>query len=67
MRSVLALGLLLALCASASAAKVHHSKPRHVTIRPSQGVNPYFMVPHWTQPSPYDTPNDPYKYGGGAA
>ena len=38
MRSVLALGLLITLCASASAATVHHSKPRHAIVRPSQGV-----------------------------
>jgi hypothetical protein len=37
MRSVLALGLLITLCASANAATVHHSKPRHVIVRPSQG------------------------------
>ena len=42
MRSVLAFGLLIALCASANAARVHHSKPRHVTVRPSQGVDPRF-------------------------
>ncbi len=52
MRSVLALGLLITLCASASAATVHHSKPRHVIVRPSQGVTPApgarFAVPGWT-------------------
>ncbi len=37
-RSVLALGLLVALCASANAATVHRAKPRHVIVRPSQGV-----------------------------
>jgi len=42
MRSVLAFGLLIALCASAYAARVHHSKPRHVTVRTSQGVDPRF-------------------------
>ena len=36
MRSVIALGLLVALCTSASAAKVHHSKARDAIVR-SQG------------------------------
>ena len=37
MRSALALGLLITLCASANAATVHHSRTRHdVTIQPSQ-------------------------------
>ena len=51
MRSVLALGLLITLCASASAATVHHSKPRHAIVRPSQGVTApgaRFAVPGWT-------------------
>jgi hypothetical protein len=57
MRSVLALGLLIALCASANAATVHRSKARtvhlrtrqHVFVRPSQGVTaPRFAVPGWT-------------------
>ena len=50
MRSVLALGLLIALC-SANAAKVHHSESRHVIVRPSQGVTApgaRFAVPGWT-------------------
>ena len=33
MRVVLALGLLLALCASADAARAHHAGSRHVIIR----------------------------------
>jgi len=43
-RSVLALGLLIALCASADAATAHRSKPRHVIVRPSQGV---VVPPGW--------------------
>ena len=65
MRSVLALGLLIALCTSANAARVHHSKPRHVIVRHSQGVTPRFVV----APAKYDdTPsyNDPSEFGGGA-
>jgi hypothetical protein len=39
MRCVLALSLLIGLCAPASAATVHHSRSRHhVIIRPNQDV-----------------------------
>jgi len=62
MRSVLAFGLLIALCASANAARVHHSKPRHVTVRPSQGVDPHFPPVLQDQTPSYD---DPSKFGGG--
>jgi hypothetical protein len=64
MRSFLALGLLITLCTSASAATVHHS--RHVIVRPSQGWA--YAAPR--PPVDYDdTPsyNDPSKFGGGAA
>jgi hypothetical protein len=71
MRSFLALGLLITLCASASAATVHHSEPRHVIVRPSQG----YADPGWAYAAPRppvhydDTPsyNDPSKFGGGTA
>jgi hypothetical protein len=51
MRSVLALGLLITLCASADAATVHHSKPpahahQRVTVRPSTPAS--FAIPGWT-------------------
>ena len=69
MRSFLALGLLITLCASASAATMHHS--RHVIVRSSQG----YAVPGWAYAAPqplihYDeTPSydDPSKFGGGTA
>ena len=51
MRSILALGLLISLCASANAETVHRSKPRHVIVGPSQGVTApaaRFAVPGWT-------------------
>lgn len=57
MRSVLALGLLIALCGSADAAPVHRSKPRpHVIVSPGQIVSPSqsvtapgrFAVPSWS-------------------
>jgi hypothetical protein len=39
MRSALALGLLITLCASANAAMVHQFRARrHITIQPSQGT-----------------------------
>lgn len=62
MRSVLALGLLIALCTSADAARVHHSKPRHVIVRPSPVVDPRFPPVLQDQTPSYD---DPSKFGGG--
>jgi hypothetical protein len=65
MRTFLALGLLITLCASASAATLHH--PRyHVIVHPDLG---------WAYAAPRpavhydDTPsyNDPSKWGGSAA
>jgi hypothetical protein len=71
MRSVLALGLLIALCASASAATVHHSKLRHVIVRPNQGFAAGHAFSSWAYAPPPrvhydDTPsyNDPSKFGG---
>jgi hypothetical protein len=69
MRSLLALGLLITLCASASAATMHHS--RHVIVRPSQG----YAVPGWAYAAPRlpihydDSPSydDPSKFGGDVA
>ena len=51
MRSVLALGLLIALCASANAAKVHQSKPHAGHVRPAQpvAVPRGYAVPGWTE------------------
>ena len=58
MRSVLALGLLVTLSASADAAAAHRSKPptvhlrtpQNVIVRPSEGVTAAarFAVPGWT-------------------
>jgi DNA-binding transcriptional LysR family regulator len=72
MRSVLALGLLIALCASANAARVHHFKPRHVIVRPRQGLPLGSAIPGWAYAPPRppvhydDTPSydDPSKFGG---
>ena len=51
MRSVLALGFLIALCASANAAKVHHAKPQAGYLRPAQpvAVPKGYAVPGWTE------------------
>ena len=50
MRSLLALGLLIAFGASANAARVHLHIPQHVIIRPSPGLSApkRFAVPGWT-------------------
>ena len=50
MRSILALGLLLALCTSANAAKVRHSKSHAGQLRPAQpiAVPKGIAVPGWT-------------------
>lgn len=72
MRAVLALGLLIALYTSADAARVHHFKPRHVIVRPSQGLTLGSAVPGWAYAPPqspihHDDPpsyNDPSKFGG---
>ena len=70
MRSVLALSLLIALCAPANAARVHHAKPRYVIVRPVQHV----IVRPVQSPDPRDPPvlqdqtpsyDDPSKFGGG--
>jgi hypothetical protein len=51
MRSVLALGLLITVSASADAATVHRSKPHERHLRPTQRVivpNTGYAVPGWT-------------------
>jgi hypothetical protein len=74
MRPVLALGLLMALCAPADAASVHHKKPllRSPAVS-SQGFQDR-TASGWSYAAPRpvnrydDTPsyNDPSKFGGGA-
>ena len=59
MRSVLAFGVLIGLCASANAAPLHHPRTRqHVIIRPNQVIppnqgrtTPGFAVPGWSDES----------------
>ena len=80
MRSVLALSLLIALCASANAAaRGHHAKSRLVIVRPSQtGIQSYVTpdgvriyrddsVPGGLRTDHDDPPayDDPSKFGSG--
>jgi hypothetical protein len=70
MRSILALGVLIALCTSANAAKVHHFRtPDHVTIQPSEGtcVPPAcYKYPGYPPLPPEAIRNhDPSTFGGG--
>jgi hypothetical protein len=48
MRVVLALGLLLALCASADAARAHHAGSRHVIIRQGYAFPRGSAVREWS-------------------
>jgi hypothetical protein len=79
-RAVLALGLLIALCASADAKTArHHSKPRPVIARPSQAIIPGYVTPDGVRiyrddsvqgglRTDHDDPpayDDPSKFGGG--
>jgi hypothetical protein len=61
MRLFLAFGLLIALSASADAAKVHHAKPRQVIVRPVQPIDPRFP-PVLQDQTP--RPDDPSRRGG---
>jgi hypothetical protein len=67
MRYVLALGLLIALCVSASAAKVHRAKPRDVIVAPSQSLTPALTDQERKRLHDINIPsyNDPSKFGGG--
>jgi hypothetical protein len=64
MRSVLALGLLITLCASANAAPVHRSKPPEGHLRPGQSVPvpKGYAVPGWT-----DEQTRKWLYNGSSA
>ena len=65
MRAVLAVGLLITLCASANAAAVHRFEPREGHLRPVQRVTAptrRFAVPGWT-----DEETRQWLYNGSAA
>jgi len=61
MRCVLALGILIALSASADAARARHSKSQRVIVHPVQSVDPRFPPVLQDQTPRYD---DPSKRGG---
>lgn len=71
MRSILALGLLLALCASADAAKVHHSRPLQAIAGPVPSYDPYRVPAYgsaeWQRLHLLNTPSydDPSKRSPG--
>jgi poly-D-alanine transfer protein DltD len=69
MRSVLALGLLIALCTSANAARVHRSQPQpqQVTVRPDPYAVPVYGSPEWERLHRLNTPSydDPSKRSPG--
>jgi hypothetical protein len=69
MRPFLAIGLMLTLCASAQAATTRHSKPRHVTVRPSPDVAVppgWYRFPGYPPIPPEQNRNlDPSNFGGG--
>jgi hypothetical protein len=65
MRSVLALGLLIALYASADATPAHHVRTHHhhVTVRSSQTLVPAYAARRTLQGAP-PAYNDPSRFGG---
>ena len=71
MRSLLAFGLLMTLCASASAATADHRYTRHHVFISPRVASSFDAVPGWGKsPRPSirygDVPgyNDPSRYGG---
>jgi hypothetical protein len=74
MRSILVISVLIALCTSANAATVHHSRPHHfqqqdIIVHPSQdeAVPPgWYKFPGYPPIPPEQNRNlDPSNYGGG--
>ena len=70
MRFVLAMGVVIAMCASANAAKVHHYKPRHFVVHPNQEeiVPPgWYKFPGYPPIPPEENRTlDPSNFGGPA-
>jgi hypothetical protein len=72
-RSLLALGLSIALSASAEAATMHHHRTHHHFIIPPNVASSFAAVPGWAPappPARYDdTPGhgDPSRFGGSTA
>lgn len=75
MRSILVLGLLMSLFASANAATLHHHRTRHHAVIPPGVASSFAAVPGWTDAAPppavhFDgapSYHDASKYGGDAA
>jgi hypothetical protein len=74
MRSILVLGLLIAVTASAQAATAHRHYTRHHVFIGPRVASSFDAVPGWAEsPKPSirydDVPsyNDPSRYGGDAA
>jgi hypothetical protein len=75
MRSILILGLLMSMFASANAATLHHHRSRHHAVLPPGVASSFAAVPDSTYaPRPpavqYDDApsyNDPSKFGGSTA
>jgi hypothetical protein len=69
MRSFLALGMLITLCASASAATVHHSRTHHSAFISPSVASSFAAVPGWAYPPIHYTAsyNDPSQSGGSEA
>ena len=71
MRYVLALGLLVTLCASANAAAGHHFKPRHIAVQNwDHGSAPFRRA--WAYGAPsyyggYGSNGDASAHGGESA
>jgi hypothetical protein len=64
MRAVLALGLFIALCASADAAPAHHVRTRHhVIVGRSQNLIPAYAARRTLHDAP-PAYNDPSRFGG---
>jgi hypothetical protein len=76
MRSVLVLGLLIAVSASAQAATAHHHYTRHHVFISPRVASSFNAIPGWVYEPPRpsirydDAPpsyNDPSKFGGSEA
>jgi hypothetical protein len=52
MRSILVLGLLMTLCASANATTLHHHRTRHHVVLPPGVASSFAAAPGWTYAPP---------------
>jgi hypothetical protein len=63
MRSLLALGVLISLCGSASAATVHHGHHRHAILRPYHHIYPSGRASSFAYAPRRDYRSAPYYQG----